>query len=68
MLQVSEMFSAKVPRYTSYPTAPHFHAGIDETIYRDWLKDIPRQVPLSLYVLRHFVLVLRLPHHRGEWL
>jgi oxygen-independent coproporphyrinogen-3 oxidase len=50
MLQVSEMFSAKVPRYTSYPTAPHFHAGIDETIYRDWLKDIPRQVPLSLYV------------------
>ena len=50
MLQVSEMFSAKVPRYTSYPTAPHFHSGIDEAVYRDWLRSLPENVPLSLYV------------------
>src|SRR5579863_3999652 len=50
MLQVSEIFSAKVPRYTSYPTAPHFHSGIDEIVYRDWLKDLPVDTPLSLYV------------------
>ncbi len=50
MLQVSEMFSAKVPRYTSYPTAPHFHSGIDAAVYRDWLRNLPENVPLSLYV------------------
>jgi oxygen-independent coproporphyrinogen-3 oxidase len=50
MLQVSEMFSARVPRYTSYPTAPHFHAGIDESVYRGWLKELPENLPLSLYV------------------
>ena len=26
-----------VPRYTSYPTAPHFHAGITAETYRGWL-------------------------------
>lgn len=24
----SELFAVNVPRYTSYPTAPHFHSGI----------------------------------------
>ena len=37
MLPIAEMFSAKVPRYTSYPTAPHFHAGIDGGTYEEWL-------------------------------
>ena len=26
-----------VPRYTSYPTAPHFHAGVGPGLYRQWL-------------------------------
>lgn len=38
------------PRYTSYPTAPHFHPGIDDATYRAWLGDLPAQANLSLYV------------------
>lgn len=43
--------SAKpVPRYTSYPTAPHFHAGIREAEYGAWLENLPRNADLSLYM------------------
>jgi oxygen-independent coproporphyrinogen-3 oxidase len=41
------------PRYTSYPTAPHFHEGFDEAAYRLHVKDSngdPIPAPLSLYV------------------
>lgn len=41
------------PRYTSYPTAPQFHAGFDETAFRE-AADASNQAssprPLSLYV------------------
>ncbi|MBV9630326.1 MAG: oxygen-independent coproporphyrinogen III oxidase [Xanthobacteraceae bacterium] len=40
----------KVPRYTSYPTAPHFQAKVGPTIYSDWLSQIPADATLSLYV------------------
>ena len=30
-----------VPRYTSYPTAPHFSKAIGPDAYCDWLKDLP---------------------------
>ena len=39
-----------VPRYTSYPTAPHFHAGIDEATYATWLAALPDRASLSLYL------------------
>jgi oxygen-independent coproporphyrinogen-3 oxidase len=45
----SELFAARVPRYTSYPTAPHFHKGVDAGTYRRWLGDLASGVPLSLY-------------------
>lgn len=45
-----DLFSARVPRYTSYPTAPHFHAGIAEPMLRQWLRELPAGMPLSLYV------------------
>jgi oxygen-independent coproporphyrinogen-3 oxidase len=45
-----DLFSARVPRYTSYPTAPHFHAGIGESSARQWLRELPAGMPLSLYV------------------
>lgn len=38
-----------MPRYTSYPTAPHFHAGIDQDVYRRWLAELDPAVPISLY-------------------
>ena len=42
--------SAPVPRYTSYPTAPHFHDGVGEAEYRNWLGQLPESDGLSLYV------------------
>ncbi len=39
----------EVPRYTSYPTAVHFHDGIDETCARKWLSELPANAPVSLY-------------------
>lgn len=44
------LFNARVPRYTSYPTAPHFHAGIGQSEVRQWLAGLPPRLPLSLYV------------------
>ena len=42
-------YSAAVPRYTSYPTAPHFHEGVNAERYAAWLKDLPIDEALSLY-------------------
>ena len=42
--------SKPVPRYTSYPTAPHFHDGISPEIYARWLAELPPQTTLSLYL------------------
>ncbi len=39
-----------VPRYTSYPTAPHFHEGVDSDTYRTWLRSIGPEDSLSLYL------------------
>jgi len=40
------------PRYTSYPTAPHFSPDFDEAAYRDRLEAAARRSdePLSMYV------------------
>jgi len=43
-------YSKPVPRYTSYPTAPHFHGGVDRVTYAEWLRSIPRDTTLSLYI------------------
>jgi oxygen-independent coproporphyrinogen III oxidase len=45
-----ERYSAPVPRYTSYPTAPHFHAGITPQTYAGWLGDIEADATISLYL------------------
>jgi len=50
MIDPAKLFAARVPRYTSYPTAPHFHAGIGEADYRAWLAGLPPGEPISLYV------------------
>ena len=42
--------SAPVPRYTSYPTAPHFDARIGEGDYARWLGSLGPSTPLSLYL------------------
>ncbi len=40
----------RLPRYTSYPTAPHFSPAINAATYAEWLKAIPRQASASLYL------------------
>ncbi|HEV2548710.1 MAG TPA: oxygen-independent coproporphyrinogen III oxidase [Stellaceae bacterium] len=40
----------RLPRYTSYPTAPHFHLGIGADTYRRWLEAVPPSTPVSLYL------------------
>ena len=42
--------SKPVPRYTSYPTAPHFNEGITAQTYGDWLHDLSADSAVSLYV------------------
>ncbi|PUB17414.1 oxygen-independent coproporphyrinogen III oxidase [Yoonia sediminilitoris] len=39
-----------VPRYTSYPTAPHFSKDFDATAYASWLHDLPPKDAISLYL------------------
>lgn len=39
-----------VPRYTSYPTAPHFRTGFAPDTYRKWLADLDPDAPISLYL------------------
>lgn len=43
-------YSAAVPRYTSYPTAPHFHSGVDCGKYSQWLSEIADGQTISLYI------------------
>ncbi len=39
-----------VPRYTSYPTAPHFSAAVGAGSYAEWLSALPADATLSLYI------------------
>lgn len=41
---------SRLPRYTSYPTAPRFSASIGAGTYRDWLTAVPKSDPVSLYL------------------
>ncbi|MEH6526677.1 MAG: oxygen-independent coproporphyrinogen III oxidase [Sneathiella sp.] len=47
---VKDRLSQSVPRYTSYPTAPHFSSRIDARTYRRWLEELNADKPLSIYV------------------
>lgn len=41
---------SSVPRYTSYPTAPHFRTDLPESTYRQWLAQLDTAEPISLYL------------------
>ncbi|MGH6621617.1 MAG: oxygen-independent coproporphyrinogen III oxidase [Alphaproteobacteria bacterium] len=40
----------RLPRYTSYPTAPHFGPEIGAREYRSWLGRVAPKTPVSLYL------------------
>lgn len=47
---VARKYDLRVPRYTSYPTAPNFGAGVDAVAYGGWLAELDRSEELSLYL------------------
>ncbi|WP_420404828.1 oxygen-independent coproporphyrinogen III oxidase [Nisaea sp.] len=47
-----------VPRYTSYPTAPHFSDAVGVDDYKQWLSELTPSDPLSLYLHVPFCEVL----------
>lgn len=52
-----------VPRYTSYPTAPQFSAGVGAKDYSCWLSSLPRNASRSLYI--HVPYCAQLCHYCG---
>ena len=49
-LRRNGLFDAKVPRYTSYPPANRFVAGIGARHQLDWMANVPGNEPVSVYV------------------
>ncbi len=48
-MRLLDKYDRRVPRYTSYPTAPHFSGSVDAGTYEHWLARLPPAAPLSLY-------------------
>ena len=48
--QLIEKYARPVPRYTSYPTAPHFSEAVNAQTYRNWLSSLDTDQTMSLYV------------------
>ncbi|MBL9056452.1 MAG: oxygen-independent coproporphyrinogen III oxidase [Rhodobacteraceae bacterium] len=44
------LFDARVPRYTSYPTAPQFAGGVGSETFVQWIEAIPAGSSISLYL------------------
>ena len=44
------LFDAKVPRYTSYPTAPHFSPDVGADQFAGWISAVPAGGSISLYI------------------
>ncbi|MBN9889216.1 oxygen-independent coproporphyrinogen III oxidase [Salipiger abyssi] len=44
------LFDAKVPRYTSYPTAPHFSNAVSPGDFASWIEAVPEGGTVSLYL------------------
>ena len=44
------LFDAKVPRYTSYPTSPHFKNDVKPGDFTNWIEAIPENSDISLYL------------------
>ena len=45
-----QKYASPVPRYTSYPTAPHFDKSVDTVTVQKWMKNIAQEDPISIYI------------------
>lgn len=50
MADLIQKYAAPVPRYTSYPSAPHFTRDVGPDTYARWLAALACDDPLSVYV------------------
>jgi oxygen-independent coproporphyrinogen-3 oxidase len=48
--QLVARYEGRVPRYTSYPTAPHFTPAVGRDVYARWLAELPADTSLSIYL------------------
>jgi oxygen-independent coproporphyrinogen-3 oxidase len=47
---MERLLEQAVPRYTSYPTTPHFTSAVGAATYMSWLAALPDDATLSLYL------------------
>jgi oxygen-independent coproporphyrinogen III oxidase len=47
---IAKYLGERIPRYTSYPTAPHFSAAVGSASYSGWLRQLRDTDRLSLYL------------------
>src|SRR4051812_1786304 len=62
-LQLLAKYDGTAPRYTSYPTAAQFSRTVDAQVHEAWLRNVPANDPLSVYV--HIPLCARLCWYCG---
>ncbi|MEM6665674.1 MAG: oxygen-independent coproporphyrinogen III oxidase [Pseudomonadota bacterium] len=60
---LASLCNQRVPRYTSYPTAPHFGNDVDGGVYGTWLSRLGASEALSLYL--HVPFCRTLCHYCG---
>ncbi len=48
--ELADLAAERVPRYTSYPTAPHFQSPFPADTHRRWLAALAPSTPISLYL------------------
>ncbi len=50
MSHILALAERSVPRYTSYPTAPHFTRAVGPEAYANWLAAVPPAAAVSIYL------------------
>lgn len=50
LVNLVNKYGTRLPRYTSYPTAPKFSTIITEEIHKNWLSAVPGDSGISLYI------------------